>query len=187
LPTFPPRRVAEQSHLPPPFAERPPGSLRPVLVVLEGAHDIAFLKHVSGLLHQQDSSLPDLAAWERNGRVVLLPRGGGDNLIWVTCLAPLGLPEFHLLDREDPPATQRRLTMAMAINDRPSCHAVLTSKRSLDNYFHGDAIKGVLRVNLEIDDNTSVIPALAQCIVAGWGSALSWATVPQRSRRRWYG
>jgi hypothetical protein len=183
---FPLGRVAEQWHLLPASAARPPGPSRPVLAVLEGAHDITFFRHVSGLLHRQDSSLPDLRAWERDGRVVLLPRGGGDNLAWVTCLAPLGLPEFHLLDREDPPATQRRHSMAMAINCRPSCQALLTSKRSLDNYFHGDAIKEVLSVDLDVDDDTSVIPALAQCIVAGWGNPLPWAALPQRSRRRWH-
>jgi hypothetical protein len=30
---------------------------------------------VLDLLHEQDSSLPNLSAWERNGRAVLVPLG----------------------------------------------------------------------------------------------------------------
>jgi putative ATP-dependent endonuclease of the OLD family len=185
LPDFPLGTVPEQT-LSPTTTDRPPGHSRPVLVVLEGAHDIAFFRHVSALLHGQDPSLPDLGAWEREGRVVLLPRGGGDNLSWTTCLAPLRLPEFHLLDREDAPATQHRQSIAMAINRRPNCQAVLTSKRSLDNYFHGEAIREVLSVDLDVNDQISVIPALAELLVAGWGNPLPWADLPHRSRRRWY-
>ncbi len=150
------------------------GGCRPTVVVLEGLYDMLFLRRVSTLLHQQDPGLPDLMTWERQGRVLLLPRGGGDNWIWATCLSPLGFHEFHLLDKEQPPATQFRRAMVEAINRRPRCQAMLTSKRSLENYFHNDAIRTVLALDIEIDDESQVVQQLTEAQFRKWGEAKAW-------------
>jgi hypothetical protein len=154
-------------------------------VVLEGLRDIHFLRHVSAILNAQDPGLPSLTIWEQEGRVVLLPRGGGDNWIWATCLAPLGLPEFHLIDREIPPATQHREAIVAAINRRPRCRAALTSKRSLENYLHPGALQEVFSVAVEVDDHNPVIEVLTERLLASWGDPRPWASLSVRSRRRW--
>jgi hypothetical protein len=64
---------------------------------MEGEHDLTFLRLLSQQLHAEDASLPDLSAWEQKGKAVLLSIGGGNPASWATRLAPLGLPEVHIL------------------------------------------------------------------------------------------
>ena len=158
---------------------------RPAIVVVEGVFDITFLQIVSALHHASDSSLPSLEAWEREGRIVVLPRGGGDNRIWATCLSPLGLPEFHLLDREAGETTRRREEFVATVNARPDCRALLTSKRSLENYFPADLINRSFAVRLDIGDDTPVVERLAEGLLSKWGSPQVWGALSRRSRRRW--
>ena len=94
-----------------------------LLVVVEGQHDVTFLRGISRILHTDDPMLPDLGKLERAGALVMLPVGGGDLLAWAARMAALGLPEFHLLDREMPPATERRQQAAEIVNQRPNCRA----------------------------------------------------------------
>ena len=72
---------------------------------------------------------------ERRLALVFVPSGGVD-LSNAFRFAGLNLPEFHILDRDIPPATQTRQQVAAMVNSRPRCHAVITSKRSLENYLH---------------------------------------------------
>ena len=67
------------------------------LLVVEGQHDVTFLRVISRILHADDHTLPDMGKLERAGALVMLPIGGGDLLAWATRMAALGLPEFHLL------------------------------------------------------------------------------------------
>jgi hypothetical protein len=53
----------------------------------------------------------------------MLPAGGGDRLSWAARMAALGLPEFHLLDREIPPATEQRQQAAAIVNEQTNCRA----------------------------------------------------------------
>ena len=46
-----------------------PMPTQPTLVVVEGRHDISFLRIISSMLHASQSDVPDLAAMERQGRV----------------------------------------------------------------------------------------------------------------------
>jgi len=91
-------------HDTPQVVRNPPAPLRPKLcLVVEGRHDIEFLKRIGAVLHDDDPSLPDLAGLERAGDVLFLPSGGGDFRPWSSRLAPLGLAEFHLYDRKSLP------------------------------------------------------------------------------------
>ena len=71
--------------------------------------------------------------WSAVTRVVFTPTGGVD-LTSAFRFAGLGLPEFHLLDRDVPPVTQTRHWVAAMVNLRLRCRAVVTSKRTLENY-----------------------------------------------------
>jgi hypothetical protein len=85
-----------------------------VLVVVEGSNDIEFLRRISSILHRDDPSLPDLADMERRLALVIAPTGGVD-LSTGFRFAGLSLPEFHLLDRDIPPATQNRQHVAAMV------------------------------------------------------------------------
>ncbi len=97
--------------------------------MVEGQHDVTFLRGISRILHADDPMLRDMGELERTGTNVMLPFGGGDLLAWAARMAALGLPEFHLLDREVPPATERRQQAAEIVNQRPNYRARVTRKR----------------------------------------------------------
>ncbi len=72
----------------------------PLLILVEGTHDIAFLKRISAMLSLGNPPLPDLGTLERRGHIIFIPFGGGTLLSWTHRLSGLGLSEFHLYDRE---------------------------------------------------------------------------------------
>lgn len=88
--------------------------------------------------------------------MIFVPFGGGCLHYWSHRLGPLVWPEFHLYDREAPPGTQRRLLAAEAVNARPGCKAVVTTKRSLENYLSPAAIQEALGLDIEFSDTDSV-------------------------------
>ena len=139
-----------------PGSPRPSSSTR-LLVVVEGPNDIEFLRRISTILHGDDPSLPDLARMERELALVFVPSGGVD-LSTAFRFASLGLPEFHLLDRDVPPATQARQQVAAMVNSRTRCCAAVTSKRSLENYLQADAAfeASGFRVAISDDENVEV-------------------------------
>jgi len=156
-----------------------------VIVVVEGKNDICFLKHVSRLLHGTNAALPNLAAWEEAGRLLFVPCGGAlDN--WADRLGPLGLPEFHLYDRdrELPPETQRRREAVTRINGRPDCYAALTSKRSLENYLHPAAISAAGGLRIEFGDFDPVGELVARRRYESLGGATAWQLLSRRARKR---
>ena len=77
----------------------------PLLFLVEGIHDVAFLKRISRILAVEDDTCPDLAQLERQGELVFVPFGGGDVLLTARRFAPLELREFHVYDREIAPET----------------------------------------------------------------------------------
>ena len=111
-------------------AQPPP---RPLLCVVEGRHDVQFLRRLSATLAESDPTFPDLGKLESRGWLVFVPFGGGDVRAWSERFAPLGCPEFHLYDRELPPETMARRAAVTSANQRANCRAFLTSKRSLEN------------------------------------------------------
>ena len=139
-----------------PGLRRPVSSVRTrVLLVVEGPNDIEFLRRISAILHRDDARLPDLAEMEGRLALVFAP-SGGVKLSSAFRFAGLGLPEFHLLDRDTPPATQSRQQVAAMVNSRPSCRAVVTSKRSLENYRHPAAVFEVSGISVAISDHENV-------------------------------
>jgi len=132
-----------------------------VLAVVEGPNDIEFLRRINAILHRDDPSLPDLADMERRLALVFAPTGGVD-LSTGFRFAALNQPEFHLLDRDLPPVTQTRYEVAALVNSRARCRAAVTSKRSVENYLHGDAVFEVSGIKVAFSDEDD-LPALIAC------------------------
>lgn len=192
LPTFlrrmmlwPRRRLASLaalSKMPP--ACSPCALLPKVLVFVEGQCDIEFLRRISTMLHAEDPKLPNLAEMERKRELIFLPIGGSDSRPWTFRLASLGCPEFHLYDRDVPPATQLRQQAADIVNARPNCCALLTRKRSLENYLDSSSIFEAcgIRVQFSADDN--VADLVAQHLYQRQEGHLFWQSLPARNRKR---
>lgn len=118
----------------------PFGRTSPVIVVLEGKHDVQFITRISAVLHAADGNLPDLRFMERQGQIVFLPCGGVDPQRWPFRLAPLACREFHLLDRDRPEDADARQLAASMVNLRAGCYAAITKKRAVENYLHPRAV-----------------------------------------------
>lgn len=71
-----------------------------VIVMVEGKHDVAFLKRISAIIHERDPSIPNL---ETDERVVIIPTGGSTlkDFINEQYLKKLNKIEFHLYDADD--------------------------------------------------------------------------------------
>ena len=156
---------------------------RPLLIVVEGQHDIEFLGRISRILHTQDPSMPDLRVWEKQHRVLFIPSGGGDFRPWLTRLSILGCPEFHLYDRETLPATLIRQQWVDAVNRRQGCRAVLTNKRSLENYLHPFALFLSRGVHVNFGDFDDVAETVAHEHLRT-RNAPCWDQLSRRARRR---
>jgi hypothetical protein len=156
---------------------------RPVLLVLEGETDIQFLRRASAVFQADDQSLPDLGQLERFGKVIFVPFGG-DHRHWIFRFVELGCPEFHLLDREIPPATEIRRESARIVNLRPGCRAAVTNKRSLKNYLHPAAIVEVRGIEVQFSDNDDVADLVAEQLFLRHRSVGNWRELPTRARRR---
>ncbi|HTN75335.1 MAG TPA: ATP-dependent endonuclease [Pirellulaceae bacterium] len=155
-----------------------------VIVVVEGQHDIEFLRRLSQLLSAEGSDLPNLAAMETCGELVFLPTGGGDLASWAQRLAPLGCAEFHLYDREQSPETELRREVVAKVLKRPRCYATLTSKRTLENYLHPVAIQQATGIQLAFTDHDDVAALFAQRRFQQSHAQLPWEQLPPRARKR---
>ena len=163
---------------------RPPATgNRPILVVVEGGNDIEFLRRASVILKAEDEALPDLTHLERCGRIVFVPFGG-DPRNWVFRFAELGRPEFHIFDREVSPATEIRRESARIVNLRPGCHAAITSKRSLENYLHCDAVLEARGIEVQFTDDDDVADLVAERCFLRQHPGGGWGELSARARRR---
>jgi putative ATP-dependent endonuclease of OLD family len=133
----------------------------PVLIVVEGAHDVEFLCRLTKRLRQDDPTFPALSVWEQLGRVIFVPFGGGRVLAWSKRFAALCCSEFHLYDREIEPETAIRHEAVACINLRPQCQALLLKKHSLENYLHPAALfdAGGGRIQVGNDERMSTVVA----------------------------
>ena len=101
---------------------------RPLILVLEGTNDCEFLFRLSQRLHAENPQITDLMRLHADGRILLVPTGGGNFDQWAVRFAALGCREFHLYDREIGPETLRRQEAIELVNSRPGCRGFLTSK-----------------------------------------------------------
>ncbi len=157
---------------------------RPLLLVVEGVHDVEFMRRISSILHRDDLALPDLGREETSGRLIFLPAGGGSIGTWALKLWQLGLPQFHLYDREMSPATEVRRYLVNAINARPGCRAVLTTKRGLENYLHADAIVESSGVFVRVTDEDSIADRIAYEQHRRKPENTPWEQLTPRARKR---
>jgi putative ATP-dependent endonuclease of OLD family len=161
-----------------------PSGRAKLLVLVEGRHDVSFLTGISSVLHRDDRRLPDLRALEQSGELIFIPVGGGDVIAWASRLAPIGLPEVHVLDREVPPVTETRQQAARIVNQRANCRAFVTSKRALENYLHPQCLFDVRGIEVEFGNDDDV-PELVgkQCYRHSAGEP-PWEKLPGRARKR---
>jgi len=155
-----------------------------LLIFVEGANDIEFLKRISRLIHLADPLLPDLTSAESEKKVLFLPIGGSEQRIWIGRLSPLHVPEFHLFDRDVPPSTELRHAAVNAVNMLPNCRAAMTGLRALENYLHPAAIfeaRG-LTVSFTGEDDVPII--VAQESYVRTGGQQNWLEIPSRHRKR---
>ncbi len=155
-----------------------------VLVIVEGTNDIEFLRRISLTLHANDSDLPNLAEMEQQGQIVFVPFGGNNLPSWTHRFAALGKPEFFLLDHEVSPETESRQEAAETINQRPGCRAVLTRKRSLENYLHPDAIRDAGKIDVTFGDFDPVGTVVAKALFESGISDEPWELLSRRSKSR---
>ena len=145
------------------------------MLVVEGIHDIDFLRRVGRLLRHADPQVVDLAQLEQDGRLVFLPQGGGGVSAWADRLTPLRCPQVYLFDREGGVATQSRLRTAELINRRKNCRAFVSHKRALENYLHPAAIWEARRVAVAFTDDEDVAAVVARCQWETWHKPLVWS------------
>jgi len=155
-----------------------------LLVVVEGVHDITFLRGISAMLHAHNWDLPDLGAMEHRGQLVFVPWGGVDLMQWTHRLANLAKRELHLCDRETSPETEVRLQYASMVNSRPGCCAFVTSKRSMENYLHPAAVQEARGIDIEFDDDDDVADLIARSSYVPSNPGESWNDLPRRARAR---
>lgn len=159
-------------------------TLPKIFVVVEGSHDAAFLRRISAILHAHDRAMPDLAAMERRRELLFVPCGGADGWPWRFRLAGLGRAEFHLCDRDVPPATFARQQALEIVNGRPYCRAAITSKRSLENYLTPDAIEEAQGIRVGFSDDDPVPEVVASCLYQRQPRQRSWQELSARDRKR---
>jgi putative ATP-dependent endonuclease of OLD family len=155
-----------------------------LLVLVEGRHDVSFLIGISSVLHRDDHRLPDLRALEQSGELIFIPVGGGDLIAWASRLAPIGLPEIHLLDREVPPVTETRLRATRIVNQRANCRAFVTGKRALENYLHPQCLFDVRGVEVEFGDDDDVPELVARQCYQHTATEPAWEKLTGRARKR---
>jgi hypothetical protein len=157
---------------------------RPLLCVVEGANDIAFLTTLSGLLAREDPSVPDLGQLARRRQLIFLPFGGGSPLPWVDRLAPLGCPELHVYDREKPPESALREKAVRLVNQRPMAVAFLTRFPALECYLHIEAISRAAGFSLPAFDPADDLPALMARLWHERRSDTPWTTLHRALRQK---
>jgi hypothetical protein len=151
---------------------------------VEGKHDIAFLKNISGIIRRDGKEVLDLEKMELDGELIFFPLGGSSLALWTSRLEPLSRPEFHLFDRDTtPPENAKYQAQADEINGRERCKAVITEKREMENYLHYEAINEVymqvsnidLGLNANFGDYDDVPFNVAKIVHEKSGSPIQWA------------
>ena len=157
---------------------------RPLVLVLEGTNDCEFLFRLSQRLHAENPQLVDLTRLHADGRILVVPTGGGNFDQWAVRFAVLGCQEFHLFDREVGPETLRRQAAIELVNSRPDCRGFLTSKRALENYLDSQAISQAGGGEITVTDNECVSTELSRHWYELIPQNRPWTELLRRTRRR---
>lgn len=113
-----------------------------LFIAVEGPNDIAFLQGISAALQGAGLDVPNLEEMELNGEVIFIPLVGSNLALWSSRLERLSRPEFHLVDRSEPPGEPPRYQEHVErVNQRERCRARSTAKREIENYLHRNAIR----------------------------------------------
>ena len=152
----------------------------PLLIVVEGENDICFLKAISSIL-SPDHDVPNLS---QHPGVMFLPTGGSNLKDWMARIIRLGKRAFYLFDREQEPETSQRKRIVATINDVPGSVAVMTSKRTVENYIHPAAMQQACGMELKFDDDTDVAGFLALELMWRSHGNVSWSDLPYKRQRR---
>lgn len=145
-----------------------------LLLYVEGPNDVAFLEHASRLV-----GLIDLST---DPRVAFVVTGGGNLRHWVNrrYLDGLGLREIHIYDRDSDQDYEPQVELVNRRNNGD--WATLTAKREIENYVHPDAVRTVLDVDIEIDDDADVPLLTARAIHEQSESPKVWDEVEDDKR-----
>lgn len=156
-----------------------------VFLGVEGKWDIQFLTRISKKLSATDTSIPDLEAAERSGKLVFVPLGGSSMELWANRLAGLDRAEFYITDRDEtPPALPKYHAHITAWNQRVNCTAWATTKRELENYLHVNSITPISQnFPTIINDFDDVPMMLAESLHVDNPAAPAWATVDADKRK----
>lgn len=156
-----------------------------LFIGVEGINDINFLKGISNILNNNGKSVPDLEALEDSGQIIFIPCGGSNLALWVSRLANLNRPEFHLFDRDvKPPDTSKYQVSVDKVNNRDGCKGLLTNKLEMENYLHPDAISSArpeVTVNFEDFDDVPVL--VAKKVHELSESEKSWDEVTEKKQK----
>ena len=138
-----------------------PDSRVKVLVCVEGKNDVSFLKEISKIIHETNNSILDLG---NSKEVAFCPLGGSTLKEWVECryLKDLNKREVHIYDRDDmlnPPYQ----TQCDEVNQRGNGDfATITSKKTIENYLHPDAIMESIGVQINYTDSDNVVEIVSK-------------------------
>ena len=151
------------------------------LVFVEGPNDVVAIKNFSRIISEQNSSIVNLKEKEE---IIIVPLGGSTLKDWVQnqYLKKLGCPEIRIYDRDDAdkPKYMREYKNVNERND--GSKGFITSKREIENYIHKDAIKNVLDVEVEFDDEDDVSTLVAMKIHESCYET-SWEDVKDKKKK----
>jgi putative ATP-dependent endonuclease of OLD family len=124
-----------------------------LVICVEGPNDVAFLKTISQIVHR---TYPDIIDLNMSPATVVIPLGGGALKEWVNhnYLQKLGTPEYHIYDGDN---THAHAGVCDKVNRRgDGSTARETVKREMENYIHGDIVRELFGVEIEISDTMDV-------------------------------
>lgn len=130
-----------------------------VLICVEGANDVRFLKAVSRTLHATDVNLPDLGS---DHRFMIIPMHGSNlrDVVQLELFRNYGRPECHIYDRDEASTYSPELSRVEGRED--GSRGFETKKRYMESYIHDHAIRRVFGVDLRNDGEIDVVAMLSQ-------------------------
>jgi len=149
-----------------------------VFLGVEGRNDINFLCGISKILREAGEDIPDLEKAQSEGHLVFIPLGGSSMDLWVSRLEGFLLPEFYLIDRDNPPPQPPQYAdVADGLRSR-GCTVWITERKELENYLHPDVIRNSYPNYEGTGDNFEDVPILfAKAVHDGSVAGVPWSEV----------